>query len=84
MAPGSVVREEQLVNMLGRCVDPVTGEPCGRRPNPEPAPLSERVAKRVARLADDLTDAERTTAIAEITAQEQERTARVSPAGGGV
>ena len=30
VAPGSVVQEEQLVNMLGRCVDPVTGEACGR------------------------------------------------------
>ncbi|MCL2419607.1 MAG: relaxase domain-containing protein, partial [Conexibacteraceae bacterium] len=79
VAPGSIVKEAQLLNMLGRCVDPVTGEPCGRRPNPEPAPLSERVAKRAARLPGDLTDAERTAALTEIVAQEQEKTDRFRP-----
>lgn len=36
LSPGSVVKEEQLVNVLGRCVDPVSGEPCGRVPNAQP------------------------------------------------
>ena len=50
LAAGSEVTADQLGNMLGLCVDPVSGEPCGRKPNAEPAPLSERVARRVARL----------------------------------
>lgn len=76
LAAGARVTAEQLGNMLGLCVDPVSGEPCGRKPNAEPAPLSDRVAKRARRLPDGLDDAERAVRVAEIEAQERERAAK--------
>jgi conjugative relaxase-like TrwC/TraI family protein len=62
--------------MLGLCLDPISGEPCGRAPNAEPDPLSRRVAKRAARLPDDLDGEERAARVAEIEAQERERAGR--------
>ena len=79
LAAGSQVTADQLGNMLGLCVDPVSGGLCGRKPNAEPAPLSERVARRVARLPEGLEEAERTARVAEIEAQERARSANFKP-----
>lgn len=79
LRPGSEVTEEQLYNMLGVCVDPVSGEACGRKPNMEPEPLEARVAKRMARLPEGLDDAERAIRRVEIDVQERARAARFRP-----
>jgi conjugative relaxase-like TrwC/TraI family protein len=76
---GTQVSEQQLYNMLGVCVDPVSGEPCGRKPNAEPEPLETRVAKRMARLPVWLADTERAARRAGIEAQERDRAARFRP-----
>jgi conjugative relaxase-like TrwC/TraI family protein len=76
---GSQVGEQQLYNMLGVCVDPVSGEPCGRKPNAEAEPLEARISRRMARLPRWLDDAERAARQAEIEAQERDRTARFRP-----
>ena len=79
LAAGSTVAEEQLYNLLGLCVDPVSGEPCGRQPNAEPEPLADRVAKRMARLPDGLGEEERRARQQEIETQERERARRFRP-----
>ncbi|MGH3263997.1 MAG: MobF family relaxase, partial [Trebonia sp.] len=76
---GSQVTDEQLYNMLGVCVDPVSGEACGRKPNAEPEPLERRVARRIGRLPDDLDGTARTVQMAEIEVQERTRAARFRP-----
>ncbi|MGO9899918.1 MAG: MobF family relaxase [Solirubrobacteraceae bacterium] len=76
VAAGSSVDEKQLYNLLGLCVDPVSGEPCGRQPNAEPEPLADRVARRMARLPDGLGGEERKAMEGEIEAQERARAAR--------
>jgi conjugative relaxase-like TrwC/TraI family protein len=76
---GSQVTEEQLYNMLGVCVDPVSGEACGRKPNAEPESFQGRVARRIAGLPDDLEETARTVQIAEIEIQERVRTAKFRP-----
>lgn len=76
---GSQVSEQQLYNMLGICVDPVSGQPCGRKPNAEPEPLETRITKRITRLPPWLNDAERAARQAEIEIQERDRTARFRP-----
>ncbi len=76
---GSQVTPEQLYNMLGVCVDPVSGEACGRKPNAEPEPLQTRIARRVARLSDSLDETARTVQALEIEAQERARTERFRP-----
>ncbi|MHB8465135.1 MAG: MobF family relaxase [Acidimicrobiales bacterium] len=50
--------EEQMENLYGRCHDPSTGEPLGRRMPSFPS-LSERVANRLAELGRPATAAER-------------------------
>ena len=76
---GDRVTEEQLYRMLGLCVDPLSGEPCGRKPNAEPEPLADRVAKRAARLPADLDEARRAARLAELEAEERERARRFRP-----
>jgi len=73
---GSRVTEQQLYNMLGVCVDPVSGEPCGRKPNAEPEPLEARIEKRMARLPDGLDETEITARRAEMETQERAGAAR--------
>ncbi len=77
LAAGSSVDEQQLYNLLGLCVDPVSGEPCGRQPNAEPESLTDRVAKRMARLPDGLGEEERRAREVEIEAHERERAKRL-------
>ncbi len=42
VAVGSQVTEQQLLNLLGMCADPITGEPLGRQPNRSHASLALR------------------------------------------
>jgi conjugative relaxase-like TrwC/TraI family protein len=79
LAVGSAVEEEQLYNLLGLCVDPVSGEPCGRKPNAEPPSLAERVTKRAASLPVGLDEAQRIERVAEIETAERARAARFRP-----
>jgi len=70
---GSQVSEEQLQNMLGLIVDPVSGEALGAAPRRKAASVTSRVEDRVARLPADLTDEERVAEVVRIEAEEQAR-----------
>lgn len=66
---GDVVTSQQLQRLIGAGLDPVTGEKLGRA-FPVYPPTEERVAARVAELPSDLTDAQRTAALAQIKTEE--------------
>ena len=73
---GHQVSEEHLMNMLGLLADPVSGEPVGA---PPPAPLGTieaRIERAVRRLPDDLSEADREAAEAEIRDRETQRQAK--------
>ena len=70
---GSQVSEEQLQNMLGLIVDPVSGEPLGTAPKRKPASVATRIEDRVSRLPAALGDEERAAEVARIEAEEQSR-----------
>jgi hypothetical protein len=70
---GSQVSEEQLQNMLGLIVDPVSGEPLETAPSRKPTSVASRVEDRVARQSADLTDEERTAEVVRIEAEERSR-----------
>lgn len=74
---GSEVSEEQLKNMLGRIVDPVSGEPVGQARRGAPASAAQRIEERVARLSADLDAPQRAEMVARITDEEHERTRRI-------
>lgn len=75
---GSEVSEKHLFRMLGMCADPLTGEPLGRRPGRQPAPLAERVATQVAALPDTLSEEERDAEVVRIEERERRRQTRLS------
>ncbi len=70
---GSQVSEEQLQNMLGLIVDPVSGDPLGAAPRRKGASVARRIEDRVARLSAALTDEERQAEVGRIEAEEQAR-----------
>jgi len=70
---GSQVSEEQLQNMLGLIVDPVSGEALGAVPRRKAASAARRVDARVSRLPADFTDEERAAEVVRIEAEEQAR-----------
>ncbi len=72
MASGSVVSEEQMGRLFGRGEDPLTGDRLGARYVVHRS-TEARVADRVARLADDLPEADRAAAVAGIEAAERRR-----------
>jgi len=70
---GSQVSEEQLQNMLGLIIDPVSGEVLGAAPRRKAPSVTSRVEDRVARLPVDLTDEGRVAEVVRIEAEEQAR-----------
>jgi len=70
---GSQVGEEQLQNMLGLIVDPVSGEALGTAPRRKAASVTKRLQDRVARLSTDLTGEERAAEGRRIEAEERAR-----------
>ena len=73
---GHQVSEEHLMNMLGLLADPVSGQPVGA---PPPAPLGTieaRIERAIRRLPDDLSEADREAAEAEIRDRETQRQAK--------
>jgi len=50
VAHGSQVSEDQLKNMLGLVVDPVSGEPLGAAPHKPRATMQERIERAISRL----------------------------------
>ncbi|WP_210481856.1 MobF family relaxase [Naasia sp. SYSU D00948] len=80
IAVGDPVSESQLQLMVGMGRDPASGDPLGRA-YPVYAPLSERVADRVAALDPKLAGEDRSAAVAAIEAEEGERGSRRPVAG---
>ena len=66
---GDTVTAQQLSLLIGMGRDPVTGDQLGRA-FPDYANLAARVAARVAELSPDLSDEQRTEAVAQIEAEE--------------
>ena len=77
---GMTVTPEQLQTLLGKALDPVTGEPLGR-PYQRYATLEERIAARVAKLDRSLPAAAFDARIAEISAAETRRGPQTAVAG---
>ena len=80
LAEGEEVSEAQLARLLGEGVHPVTGEKLGRD-YPRLQPPSERIATRIARLAPELTGAQREEAIEQIRDEELAKKPRTAVAG---
>ncbi len=73
---GGTVSEEHLFRMLGMLADPVTGQPLGRTLPKTAATLAQRVAARVAAIADDVSSVERDELIVAIEVEEKTRSPR--------
>ncbi|MFD6176162.1 MULTISPECIES: MobF family relaxase [unclassified Isoptericola] len=80
LRPDDPVTTTHLQRLLGEGVDPVTGEPLGRR-YPRFVPVRERIAARVAQLEADLSDEARQAAVGAITAEEVRTGDRTATAG---
>ncbi|WP_019874434.1 MobF family relaxase [Sporichthya polymorpha] len=80
LRPGAVVTEEAIGRLFGTGRNPVTDEPLGLA-YPRFKTVAERITERVGRLPADLTDPERTAAVAAIEAQEQAKPQRSAVAG---
>jgi conjugative relaxase-like TrwC/TraI family protein len=80
LTAGAVVTEEAMGRLFGTGHDPVTDARLGLA-YPRFKTVAERTAERVAGLAADLTDPERTAAVAEIEVQEAARPVRSAVAG---
>ena len=83
VAHGSQVTEDQLKNMLGLIVDPVSGEPLGGPLHRPRATMQERIDRAISRLPAGLSGPMREAAEAKIRADEAEREAkRPTPVAG--
>ncbi|MVT27185.1 relaxase domain-containing protein [Nesterenkonia alkaliphila] len=80
LAAGDTVTEEHLEKLLGRGVHPLTGSKLGL-PYPKMRSAHDRIATRIARLPDSLTDQARGRAIEEIRNEEIARKQRKAVAG---
>ncbi|MGQ0630472.1 MAG: MobF family relaxase [Sporichthyaceae bacterium] len=80
LTTGTVVSEEAMARLFGSGRDPVTGQALGR-PYPTYKPVAKRIAARVGRLPDDLSEGDRTAALADIDTQERARPVRSAVAG---
>ncbi len=80
LRPDDPVTTTHLRRLLGEGVDPVTGEPLGRR-YPRFVPVRERIAARVALLDADLSAEARHAAVGTITAEEVRVGDRTATAG---
>jgi len=80
---GSQVTEEQLYNMLGLIVDPISGEPLGAAPRRKTPTATSRAEARVARLPASLTVERRAAEVSRIEADERSRRhTRAAPVAG--
>jgi conjugative relaxase-like TrwC/TraI family protein len=77
---GDRVSEQQMANLYGGGLDPVTAAPLGR-PYPSYRSLQDRIGERVGRLASNLSPDERAEEIARIEAEEKRRRVPVAVAG---
>ncbi len=83
VAHGSQVSEDQLQNMLGLIVDPISGEPLGGPLHRPRATMQERIERGIARIPAGLSGPMREAAEAKIRADEAEREAkRPTPVAG--